>query len=336
MAFNYDTDSSLVSARQMLLFLKTRMSLLNEGLSRMHKKRGVLPLKAMIRVFLFSGIVSYLIYQLSKIGWNEIWGALPTSPLFYALSLGFVLTPVVTETFAFQIIVKRKVGTFAGLILRKQVLNKAVMKFSGDTYLVQNLSQQEGMDVRRAVIALKDMTIIRSFVANSWIVFLALVAIALGKSDVLQSIAAISPALVMAVSVICVSVIIGGLILFRKLTRLKFKTAAKVAAFYLLRAFVIGAILITQWSLAIPGNAIATWFVFLIVFYITKKSPIGGELVFASVIVSLPGLDGGTAAVAAMLIAITAVTQILYFTGFIATFGTDFMRGVFGRFKPLT
>jgi len=70
-------------------------------------------------------------------------------------------------------------------------------------------------------------------------VFLALVAIALGKFDVLQSIAAVSPALVVVVSVLCVSVIGGGLILFRKLTRLKFKMAAKVAAIYVVRSCVI-------------------------------------------------------------------------------------------------
>ena len=331
MALNYNTDSSLASMHRVLFWPKMRTRILNEDISSAREKWKALPLKAMIRVLLFGGIVSYLLYQLSTIGWGEIWGALPTSPLFYALSLGFVLAPVVAEVFAFQTIAKRKAVSHVRLFFRKHVLNKAVMNFSGDTYFLQSLSEQEGMNLRRAAIFLKDMTIIRAFVANSWIVFLALVAIALGKFDVLQSIAAVSPALVVVVSVLCVSVIGGGLILFRKLTRLKFKMAAKVAAIYVVRSCVIGTILVTQWSLAIPGNAMATWFVFLIVFSITKKSPIGGELVFASVAVSLPGLDGDTAAVAAMLISIAAVTQLFYFTGFIATFGTGFMRRVFGR-----
>ena len=78
-------------------------------------------------------------------------------------------------------------------------------------------------------------------------------------------------------------------------------------------------ILVTQWSFAIPGNEIATWFIFLIVFMLSKKSPVGGELLFASIIVSLPSLSGDSAAIAAMLIAIAAVTQIIYFLGFLLT-----------------
>lgn len=309
--------------------------MLDSALTGASRVWETLPLNLIFRALLFGGIVSYLLYQLSSIGWDEIWGALPTSLLFYALSLGFVLAPAIAELFAYQTIAERPAMRHARLFFRRHVLNKAVMNFSGDAYFVQKLAQQEGMDLRRAAIILKDMTIIRAFVANSWIVVLVIAAIAYGKSDVLQNIVTVSPALVMAVSVFCVSVIGGGLILFRKLTRLKLITAAKVAAIYIVRSCVIMTILVTQWNLAIPGNAMTTWFVFLIVFYITKKSPIGGELVFASVIVSLPGFGGDTAAVAAMLIAIAAIAQIFYFAGFIATLETRFMRRVFGR-RPVS
>ena len=325
MAIDREFSPAVFTPRQMLLCPQGRKEIQAVVTSRVRAEWEALPLKALFRILLFGGIISYLVFQLSAIGWENIWGALPTSPLFYALSLGFVLTPVAAEIFAFQTITNRKALRHARLFLRKHVLNKAVMNFSGDAYFVQSLSKQEGMDLRRAAILLKDMTIIRAFVANSWIVLLVLAATALGKSDVLQNIATISPALVFAVSVLCMSVIGASLILFRKLTRLAPKTAAQVAAIYVARSVVIAAILVTQWSLAIPGTSLATWFVFLIVFYITKKSPVSGELVFASVIVSLPGLGGDTAAVAAMLIAIAAVTQIIYFAGFLATLKTNHM-----------
>jgi len=130
----------------------------------------------------------------------------------------------------------------------------------------------------------------------------------------------------LGVSVFSLSVVGGAILLFRKLTQLKVRVAATVAGIYLARSFIVGGILILQWSLAIPGAELATWFIFLLVFSLTKKSPIGGELVFSSVIVSLPGLAGDTAAVAAMLIAIAAVTQLIYFIGFLATLETGFKR----------
>jgi len=195
-----------------------------------------------LRLSLFTAILAFLLFRLSQIGWAEIAGALPRSPLFYALSLGFVGAPVIAEILAFQTVTGRRAFGQYKIFLRKQVLNKAVMNFSGDAFLI--------------------------------------------------------------------------VLYFRKLTRLSATTALKVAAIYLARSAIIAAILISQWSLASSGTALSTWFVFLIVFSLAKKSPVGGELLFASLIVTLPGLAAGSAAIAAMLIAIAAVTQILYLLGF--------------------
>ena len=278
--------------------------------------------KRFMRLSLFMVIFAYLIFQLSKIGFSEIAGALPTSPLFYALSIGFVAAPVIAEIFSFQIIShqalsRSKVEGGYKVFLRKHVLNKAVMNFSGDAFLVQKLSQQRGMSLKRAAIILKDMTLIRAFTANLWIVLLVVAAVLSGNLDVLQNIAAASRGLTVFITLFCLSVIGGGLFLFRKLTRLDTRTALKVAAIYMTRAVIVGAILISQWSLSSPGTAIADWFVFLIVFSLAKKSPVGGELLFATIVVSLPSLAGGSAEIAAMLIAITAVTQIIYAAGFL-------------------
>lgn len=273
--------------------------------------------KRFMRLALFMAIFAYLIFQLSKIGFSEIVSALPTSPLFYALSIGFVAAPVIAEIFSFQTISNRKAEGGYKVFLRKQVLNKAVMNFSGDAFLIQKLSQQRGMSLKRAAIILKDMTLIRGFTANVWIVLLVIAAVLSGNLDVLKNIVAASPSLAFFITLFCLSVIGGGLLLFRKLTRLDTRTGLKVAAIYMTRAVIVGAILISQWSLASPGTAIADWFVFLIVFSLAKKSPVGGELLFATIVVSLPGLAGGSAEIAAMLIAITAVTQVIYAAGFL-------------------
>ena len=92
--------------------------------------------KRAVKLAVFVAILSYLIYQLSKIGWSDIAGALPTSPIFYLLTIGFVAAPILAEIFVFQIIVRRKAFGQFRLFLRKHVLNKAVMNFSGDAYSV--------------------------------------------------------------------------------------------------------------------------------------------------------------------------------------------------------
>ena len=274
-------------------------------------------LKRVLRLGVFAAIFAYLLFQLSRIGWSEIAGELPTSPLFYALSLGFVAAPVLAEIFAFQTITGRKAFGQYKIFLRKQVLNKAVMNFSGDAFLIHKLSQDSGMSLKRAAIILKDMTLIRAFSANLWIVILVIAAAISGNFDVLKNVATTSPVLAVLISLFCLGICGGAILLFRKLTRLSSTTALKVAAIYLARSAVIGAVLMAQWSLASAGTALATWFVFLIVFSLAKKSPVGGELLFATVIVSLPGLAAGSATIAAMLIAIAAVTQVIYMFGFL-------------------
>jgi len=293
--------------------------------------------KLALRWGLFAAILLYLTYQLSKIGWAEIWAALPTSPVFYLLSIGFVLAPVMAERLSFQTIIGHKMPVreagggkamwLSKLFLRKHVLNRAVMNYAGDAFFIQRLSQMPGpkvngenaqLGLRGAAIIMKDMGLVRMFVANFWIMLLAAV-IAFGDFSVLQKIAAVSPAAVVAVSALCLLVCVGGIVLFRKLTRLPLDVAGKVALIYLIRSVVVAAILIAQWSFALPGNTLADWVVFLIVFSVAKKSPVGGDLVFASVVVTLPGLAGDSAAVAAMLVALAAVAQALYFIGFLIT-----------------
>jgi len=276
-------------------------------------------LKLTINLLFLAGIIAFLAYQLTKIGWDEIFQALPQSPLFYLLSIGFVAAPVIAEVLAFQTITDKKPAGLTKLFLRKHVLNKAIMNFSGDAYSIHKISKFNNMGLKPAAIIMKDMTLMRAFVANVWIVGLVVLALCFGDFVLLQDLAMSAPLLTFFISVFSLSVVIAALILFRKLTKLKFSKASKVASIYLIRSVVIGTILISQWSLAIPGTAISTWFLFLLVYYFTKKSPISGELVFASVIVSLPGLGGGNAEVAAMLISIAAVAQILYFIGFLLT-----------------
>ena len=269
-----------------------------------------------LRLSLFTAILAFLLFRLSQIGWAEIAGALPRSPLFYALSLGFVGAPVIAEILAFQTVTGRRAFGQYKIFLRKQVLNKAVMNFSGDAFLIHKLSQGTDMTVKRAAILLKDMTLIRAVSANFWIILLVIVSVLSGHVAVLQNVVATSPLAAGLIALVCIGICGGAVLYFRKLTRLSATTALKVAAIYLARSAIIAAILISQWSLASSGTALSTWFVFLIVFSLAKKSPVGGELLFASLIVTLPGLAAGSAAIAAMLIAIAAVTQILYLLGF--------------------
>lgn len=279
-----------------------------------------------IRTAVFLMVLLYLAYQLSIIGWPEIFAALPTSPWFYLLSMAFVATPIIAEMINFQRVSGLNVSKHWKLFARKQVINEGVMSYAGEAYLAHRLTHLGLFDLRRVAVMLKDLALVRTFTANFWLIFIVLVVIFMGNSNVIQTIAKTSPSLVISVSALSLSVCIGALVLFRKLTRLKFSLAAKVGLVYLLRSSLVASILMTQWSIAIPGKALSEWFVFLMIFSISKKSPVGGDLVFASVIVTLPSLGGNTPEIAAMMISIAAVTQFIYFLGFLFTSDFRFLK----------
>ena len=275
--------------------------------------------KSVLKWTAFLGILIYLLSKLSSIGWTSIMQSLPTSPFFYMLSVAFVFLPIITERAVFPMAAKTKSSPIFKSFIRKHVINKAVMNYAGEGYFLQQVSKLERFDLARATIVIKDLALVRTFAANFWVLCLVFGAVIFGNSDILSKITRVSPILAIVLSVICIGFCLGSILFFRRLTRLEFSVAGKIACLYLLRSFLAAAVLILQWNIVLPGVSLGIWVLFLIVFFIAKKSPIGGDLVFVSVALTLPGLGGNSADVAAMLLMTAAVVQILYFLGFVFT-----------------
>ncbi len=286
------------------------------------KLKSLIPsrnLKPYIRGIIVFGVIIYLSYQLSKIGWLSIAQSIPDSPMFYILSAAILFVPILAERTAFKVATKDNFVPSLRVFTRKHVLNKAVLTYSGEAYLAHELSEQGGLSAKAAVTTIKDLALIRTFVANLWVIILALVAVIFGQAGTLQNIALTSPKLVVVVGLICLLVCLGTIVFFKKLSNLPYGRGAKVAAVFLLRSFLVAVIMIEQWSLAIPGNPLSVWFIFMVVFSIARKSPIGGEMVFISVALALPGLESHNASVAAMLMTLLALNQINYLFAFLLT-----------------
>jgi len=315
--------NTFASKRGYKLFLRLQDKLMGDRAS---------TLKLVLRWTLLLGIFLYLAIKLYTIGWGNIIQALPTSPLFYLLSLVFVSLPILTERLAFQIAAKTKDTPSLRVFTRKHVINKAVMNYAGEGYFIQQIARLKEQNLRRASIIVKDLTLIRTFSANFWVILLMVTALIFGKSDLLAKIIDVSPLMAVAIIASTIGICLAGIVFFQKLTRLKLSQAGKIAALYVIRSFLAACVLVAQWSLALPGTALATWLLFLVVFFVARKSPIGGDLVFISVALTLPGLNEGATDVAAMLIMMTAVTQIIYSSGFFLT--SEFKPRVQNRTAP--
>ena len=272
-----------------------------------------------LRVAVFCGVLLLIIQKLSQIGWSEVYAARPSSPLFYVLAIGLFLVPITVDMLACRMITASKIPNWFKVFSRKHIYNEAILSYTGEAYLVKKIAALPNFDLRRAAIVIKDQALIRTFVSNAWLIVLVLLVVFAGQSAVLMDYALISPESVGFIGALCIGLCTLLIVFFRKLSRLSMAVSIKVAGIYLLKAIAILSIHISQWSLAIPGTQISTWFVFLVIFALTKKSPFSGELIFVSVILTIPGLGLDSAAVAAMLITATAINQFIFLIMFLVT-----------------
>jgi hypothetical protein len=122
-------------------------------------------------------LLAYLTYRLTQIGWAEVWQARPRSWLYYLVLLAsFFVQP------AADLLVYRNLWRISGqprlsTMLRKRLLNSAVLDYSGDAYFFGWAAGR--LALPRAAIghAIKDSSILSAGAGllTVWLILLAIV-----------------------------------------------------------------------------------------------------------------------------------------------------------------
>jgi hypothetical protein len=122
-------------------------------------------------------LLAYLTYRLTQIGWAQVWQARPRSWLYYlVLAASFFVQP------AADLLVYRNLWRISGrprlsILLRKRLLNSAVLDYSGDAYFFGWAAGR--LALPRAAIAhsIKDSSILSAGagLVTVWLMLLAVV-----------------------------------------------------------------------------------------------------------------------------------------------------------------
>lgn len=268
-----------------------------------------------IRYLLIAGILGYLVYQLSDIGWGEVLRSLPTTPWFYVIVVVMYFILPFSEVLIYGRVWKLKARESLPILLRKRVLNTDVVGYSGEVYLFSWAKQRasEG-EARSIALAIKDNLIISSMmsVGTAVVILLALLATGLvALDDFLDN--PTSGYLIAGGVVVALG--IGLLVQFRRsiftLPRRFLRWMCAVHGGRFLLSYVLQ---VAQWWVVIPEAPFSAWATLLAVLIVTNRIPFlpSRDLFFAGAGIGMAtGLNIPVATVAGMLLVRSALDRLM-------------------------
>lgn len=275
-----------------------------------------------LRVAFVLGVVAWLLYRLSDIGWMEVWEARPRTAWFYLIwAVLYVQLPII-EAFIYRVLWKVRWGDLFPVILRKRVLNQDVVSYSGEAYLYLWARRNVALPHRRILGMLKDNAIASSLGTTLAAVLLLGVFLYTGQLVLADLIGDQNPLYVTAGIVFAAVLVAVGLRFRKTIFTLPPRTVLWLFAVHLGRfLFVVYVLQIVQWWVVLPTAPLSVWASMLAVMTITNRLPLipAKDLVGVGAILGMTAvLDASAAIIGSMLlvrIALDKVMNLLLFAG---------------------
>jgi len=283
----------------------------------------------LVSILFTLGVIAYLIYKLSMIGWNKVWSSLPQTPWFYILLLAMFFTLPVFQLLAYRVSWKTARWDLFLAMMNKRVLDKDVMGYSGEMYLYiwarKNIPQPE----KQILHVIKDNIILSSASSTMVAVILLITFFALGSISLPES--WIHPEMYqIAVFIFCLVMIIGLTIKFRKsILSLERRQLWIIFFLHVLRLLVVEGFQVLQWMVVMPDIPIVNWLTLLAIQIIITRIPLlpSRDLIFMGTGIEMSNfMNVSTPAMAGMLLASSVLNKVLNLFFFLLVFFTTRKR----------
>jgi len=285
-------------------------------------ERGKFLLK-ILRILFLIGIITFLLYQLSQIGWEELWLAMPRQVGFYVIFLILYFTLPITEQYIYRLSLNFSFWEGFKIFTKKKVLNQEVLGYSGEAYFY--LWAKEHLQEPSKVIlgVVKDNTIISALASTLTALVLLAIFIGVVNVNIFDS-EWLSKKGVLIGGVILIIVLI---LLFRfrnSILSVDRRTAWKIFLIHELRIFWVYSLEVLQWIIVLPAVPLFVWFTFLSVRIISSRIPFlpNRDLLFISVSIEVAKyVEVSEAEIGGILLTINVLNKIMnlfFFTLFSA------------------
>lgn len=276
-------------------------------------KRGKAVLRV-VRVLFVGGIIAYLAYELTKIGWGEIWAALPTSPIFYLLFLLLYFLLPITEVVLYRLIWTFDAWKSLPVFIKKRVYNKDVMGYSGEVYFYTWARKRIALSDVEILKDIRDQNIISSVASTVIAVVLVTFFLYGGQLTITDLVGEANVTYMIGGGVVIAVLTLIGIRLRKYLFSMVLKTALLIFALQCVRLVAGQALQIGQWAVAMPEVPLRVWFTYAAMSLIISRIPVipNRDLLFLGAGVGLSSVVHiSSAGVASMLVAITVLNKIL-------------------------
>jgi hypothetical protein len=273
-------------------------------------RRGRITL-TVIRYSIVVAVIGYLIYQITAIGWIELWNALPGEPLFYLLFAGIYVTLPLIETAIYRHAWRLPYFKIFPAIQQKRVYNSEVAGYSGELFLLMWTRKSTDLAESKAWRSIKDNTIVSSMATTSFAVVLLVYFLVAGELNLLDS-DSTSWAVVGAA---VIAGIISSLIILRKrIFYLPGRSLAIIGGFHVTRILAVNSMQLLQWMVILPEVSLSVWITYLSVKILISWLPMlpAKDMFFLGASFELSrAMDVSAADVAGMLLVASALNKII-------------------------
>jgi len=260
-------------------------------------------------------ILAAIAWQLTRIGWGEVWATMPTNPWFYALiPLGYAALPTAETLIYGRLWGLRPRESFPAL-LKKRIYNQFVVEYSGEVYLYWWARRATGRPQGQIARDVRDVNILSN--AASVLVAVTLFGglLAAGRLDLTAVVGDAQP-VYWGAGAFLAALVAALAVRFRKhLFALPLAAALTVLGIHMGQVAAIYAIKLGQWTLGVPEVGMATWLVFLAAAVALERLPFvpSKDFVFIGASVGLArAVEVNEAAVAGMLLVATLGGQAIH------------------------
>jgi len=279
-----------------------------------------------LRWLFVGGIVAYLGYELTTIGWGKVTRSLPTTPWFYVLVLLMYGTLPLTEAVLYGTAWDARYRDLLPALFRKRVLNNDVLGYSGEAYFYVWARRETNLDALDVLGTVKDNVIISSVASTSVAFSLLALFFLTGQVELLQQYLPDQTSTVAAGIAVVVLVVSVGVNFRRAIFSLPSRLLWLIGAGHLLRFVFNNGFQVLQWAVVIPEVSAGTWITLLALHIVIQQVPFvpTRSLVFIGAGVELSGpLQIPTAALAGMLLTANIVDRGLNFATYVGTTALD-------------